>query len=119
MPWRRSNAADAQLARDGIDGRGCPRCIQLHFAADQLVRRDAPQHDVRIRHRGLAAFAVAGRPGIGARAFRTHAQQSAFIHARDGAAARADGVNIEHRHAHRKAVDGRLQCFARLRRRTG
>ncbi len=86
----------------------------VHLSADQLIRRDAPQHDVRVGHRGTVAFAVTGRPGIGARALGPHAQQAAFIHARDGAAARADGVDVEHGHAHREAVDGSLQRFARL-----
>ncbi len=63
---------------------------------------------------GWMAFAIAGRSRIGARALGTHAQQPAFVHARDGAAARADGMDIEHRHADRKSVDGSLQGFARL-----
>ena len=93
--------------------------FEVHLAADQLVRRDAPQHDVRVRHRGARAFAVTSRSRIGARAFRPHAQQSAFIHARDGAAARAHRVDVEHGHAHREARRWTLPAFRAAGRRTG
>ncbi len=114
MPWAAAMRLILSASRDGIHRRRGSVSIQVHSAADELVRRDAPQHDVRVGNRGPAAFAIAGRSGIGARAFRTHAQQAAFIHARDGAAARADRVDIEHRNANRKSADGGLQRFARL-----
>ena len=89
MPWAARNAADTKLLRDGIHRGGRPFDIQMHLAADQLVRRDAPEHHVRIGHGRTSAFAVTGRSGIGARALGADAQQSALVHARDGAAARA------------------------------
>ena len=98
----------SSLTGNGIHGRGGARCIQMHLAADQLIRRDAPQYDVRVGHRGPGAFAVTGRSRIGARAFWAYAQQSAFIHARNASAARAHRMNIQHRNAHRKAVNRRL-----------
>ena len=113
MPAAAAMRVDLQFARDRIDGRRGAPDIQMHLAAHQLVRRDPAQHHVRIRDRRPVADSVASRTRIRARALRPYAQQSAFIHARDRSAARAHGMNIQHRHAHRKAVDGRLHGFAR------
>ena len=120
MPCGGGDAADLELVRDANPPPcAARRRIQMHLAADQLIRRDAPQHDVRVRHRGPVALAVAGRPGIGARALRTYAQQSAFIHARDGPAARADGVDIEHRARAPEGRRWRLPGFRAAGHRTG
>ena len=43
-----------------------------------------------------------------------HAQQATGVDARDGSATCAHGVNVEHRHANRKTIDGCLHGFAGL-----
>ena len=68
---------------------------------------------MRIGDGGPIACAVAGRARVRARALRSNAQQTAFVNSCDGAAARAHRVYVEHRHAHRKTVDGRLHRFSR------
>ena len=55
--------------------------------------------------RQLAALAVAGRPRRRAGAVRPHAQQAALVDPADGAAAGADGVDVEHRQREAQAVD--------------
>ena len=119
MPWAAATRLILSARAMRIHGRGGARGIEMHLAADELVRGDAAQHDVRVGNRGPVAFAIAGRAGIGARALRTHAQQAAFIHARDGAAARADGMDIEHRHAHREVRRWKPPEFRAAGRRTG
>src|SRR5437879_9236185 len=54
------------------------------------------------------AHSIAGGTRIGARALGSNSQQAALVNSCDGTTSRADRVYIEHRHAHRKAVDGRL-----------
>ena len=78
-----------------------------------MFRSDTAQHHVRIGHRRFRARAVTCGARIRARALRPHSQKSARIDARDRSAARAHGVNIEHRDADRIAVDRRLRGMAR------
>src|ERR1700733_12453024 len=86
----------------------------MHFAADQLISRDAAQHDVRVGNGGLLTNSVTGRARIGARALRADAQQPTFVHSRDRSAAGAHGMDVEHGNAHRETVDGGFHGFARL-----
>ena len=59
------------------------------------------------------AHSIAGGTRIGARALGSNSQQAALVNSCDGTTAGADRVYIEHRHAHRKPVDGRLHRFSR------
>ena len=110
---RGGRAIELELACDAVHGRSGADDVDGHRAAEQLPRVDAPQHYVRVGDRGLHADSIAGAPWIGAGALRTHAQQSAGVHARNGASARAHGVNIEHRDADRQAVHHSLGGFTR------
>src|SRR5437867_687183 len=54
----------------------------------------------------VAAGVVADRPGVGSGAARSDQQSPGFrFHLREGAAARADGFNIDDRLQHAKALD--------------
>ena len=64
------------------------------------------EHDQRVGQRRLAAAAaVAGRPGIGARALRADLEHAAELHRGDAAAARADGLDVDGVGAQRMARD--------------
>ena len=82
----------------------------------ELARINPLQHQIAIGHRQRAAFAVAGRAGVRARAFRAD-PQARSIEAADGAAARRDSMHLHHRrcdtHARHHAVAGAF-IFARI-----
>jgi hypothetical protein len=111
---RGRNAIEPQRARHPVDGRRGARHIDGHLARQKLIGCDTAQHHMRVGHRRQVACAIAGRAGVGACAFRADAQETALIDARNGPSARADGVNIEHRHAHRKSIHRGLGCQAEL-----
>ncbi len=80
-----------------------------HAAAEQDTRVQRLQHDVGVGDRRLrVAVAVADRPGIGPGRARPDLEQPAAVHVGDGAAARADRVDVEHRRLDRVAVHHRL-----------
>ena len=106
---------ERQACRDmRRDRRACCGVVETHGAAEKELRVDAAEHDIGIGYRRLrAAAAVAGRPRLGAGALRSDAQATALLDARNGAAARADGADLDHREAHRQAVDRPLRDEAR------
>ena len=70
---------------------------------------EVAEHEVRVGHRRLlAAAAVAGRAGLGARRARADPQRAAGVEPRDRAAAGADRVHVDHRQPDRHARDHRL-----------
>ena len=86
---------------------------------DRRLGGQPAEDQVRVGHRGLlAATAVAGRAGVGARALRADAQRAAAVDPRDRAAARADRVDVDHRQADGQpgdlALDGQLGLGAAL-----
>ena len=82
---------------DGPPGRFL---VETHLAAEEVIRIEAVQDEVRVGDGGLGpALSVAGRGRIGAGALRADPQHAARIHPRDGAAARADLDQIDHRGA--------------------
>ncbi len=88
-----------------------PRGVEVEpqVGGDRRRGRQAAEHEVGVGDRGLlAAAAVAGRAGLGARALRPDAQRPAAVDPRDRAAAGADRVDVDHRQAHRQAGDGAL-----------
>ena len=83
--------------------------VEPQVGGDRRRGRQAAEHEVGVGDRGLlAAAAVAGRAGVGARALRPDAQRPAAVDPRDRAAAGADRVDVDHRQAHRQAGDGAL-----------
>ena len=73
--------------------------------AEQPAGIQAAEQEVRVRRgRLVAAAAIADRSRLGARALRPHLEDAGRVHARDGAAAGADRVDVDHRHAHRQPV---------------
>ena len=79
-----------------------PHTIELRRArdAEQPVRVQTAEQEIGVgRGRLVATAAVADRPRLGAGALRSHLQDAGGVHARDGAAAGADRVDIDHRHA--------------------
>ena len=73
--------------------------MQRHLPADQAaIGAEPAEHHLSVGRCGLAAAAaVAGRPRIGARRLRADAVDAAVVDIGDGAAARPDGVDIDHR----------------------
>ncbi len=82
--------------------------VQSEFSAEKQVRLQTSEQQVGIGHGGLRSAPVADGAGIGARGFRSDPQRSAGVEARQRTAAGADGVNVEHGHAHRQARHLRL-----------
>jgi len=68
---------------------------------------------VRGRRFGAAA-AVGDGAGVGARRARADAERAALVHPRDGAAAGADRVDVDHRNADRVVADGDVRRDERL-----
>ena len=80
---------------DGITGGGDR---QRHPPAGEIGGIEIAQHEVGVgRGRQRAALHVARGAGIGTGAVRAHPQQTARIDPADRAAARAYGVDVEHR----------------------
>ena len=74
--------------------------VEAHLAAEEVVRIEAMQDQVRVRDGGLgSSFPVARGGRIGAGAPRSHPQHAARVHPRDGATARADLDQVDHRGA--------------------
>ena len=98
--------AERGLLQRHVEGRGEPLQrvpgevgVQRHAPADQAAVGAQPaQHHLRVGRGGLgAAAAVAGRSRIGAGRLRPDAVDAAVVDMGDGAAAGADGVDIDHR----------------------
>ena len=107
-----ADAERLQGAAGGID-------VELEVGGDRRVDGQAAEHEVGVGHGGLlAAAAVAGGAGVGARAVRADAQRAAAVDPRDRAAAGADGVDVDHRQPHGQAgdpaLDGQLGLGAAL-----
>src|SRR3954447_23530717 len=78
------------------------RSVELHTAAEEILRIDVAEHQVSVRHRrSSAAEPVAGRTGLGAGTLRADMQHPASVHPGDRAAPGADGADVNHRHLDR------------------
>ena len=106
-PFRRRIRFQPQgLRHPGGDGLAGAFGVQRHGAAQEEAPVQPAEGDVHIRHRRLgAAPAVADGAREGARRARPDGEPPAGIHRREGAAAGADGADLDHRQAHRQAVD--------------
>ena len=88
---------------------------QRQLAAQLRAVAEVAEQDVGVGDRRLlAALAVGGRAGVGARRARADAQRAARVGPGDRAAAGADGVDVDHRQLDRDAGDHRLGRRARL-----
>src|SRR5215472_16024332 len=96
------DAVDREAAGNLVYGGLGASDVDMHFAAQKLIGGNPAQHYVRIGDGGAVAFAIAGRSRIGAGGLRPDAQQAAFVDARQGPAASAYRVDIEHGNANRK-----------------
>ena len=77
---------------------------RLQPAAEEHARADPTQHEVRVGHRGLRAAAAEGdRAGIGAGAPGADMEPFLLVDPGDGAAARADLHDVDHRAPYREA----------------
>ena len=82
-----------------------PLHIELHLAAEKIIRIEITEHQIGVGHRRLrAALAIAHRAGIGARAVRPDFEQSERIDPGDAAAAGADLDHVDDRNAHRQTA---------------
>ena len=80
--------------------------VEFHPAAEKMIGIQNPGHDISVGDRDVfSAAVVTNRTGVGAGAVRADLQSADGVDARDGAAAGADGVNVEHRQADRAHVD--------------
>ena len=103
---------DRQAERPGqfvFDGLARQRAVERDGTAGQRAGAQAPEHELRVGDGRLhAAQAVGGGPGPRAGALRADMQQAGIVDPGDGAAARADGVDLDRRRREMVAVDGEL-----------
>ena len=106
-----SDGRNAELARDALHralGRGG---IEPLAAAQEVRGIEQTEHDIGVGDRGgPATAAIAGGPRIGARALRPDVEDAARVHPRDGAAARAEGVDVDGGHRHLLAGHAFVAC---------
>ena len=90
--------------------------VEPHAAAEEEVRVEAAEHEVRVGDGRLAAaLFVAGRTRPRARALRADAQHAGFrLDPADAAAAGADRRHVDHRQGERIFVDDRAVGIAGL-----
>ena len=101
-------AADRLLGQRRIDG---------DTRAFESLRPKPAEADQRIGHRRFrAAQAVTGRPRHGACAARPDLEHTGFVDDGDGAAARADTVDIDHRHHGVVIADPRVEHMFQMQR---
>ena len=109
IPSAVSSERQPELLGEPADGLDGGLAVERHPAAEEALRVEPAEHDVRVADRRLlAAVAVAGRAGVGARAARADAEGAALVDVGDRAAAGADRVHVEHRHEQRVAADPRV-----------
>ena len=79
--------------------------VQDHAPAQEIVRVEQAQDQIRIRHGGLGpAPPIAGRPRIGSGAFRAHHGQAHIAQPGDAAAAGPYFNHVHHRHQQGQAT---------------
>ena len=94
-----------QPLRQRRRARARARRIERDAAADQ-GRRDAAEHEIGVGDGRLGAAArIAHRPGLGAGAARADLEMAFAADPGDRAAAGADGLDVDHRDAHRERAD--------------
>ena len=100
---------EAELPAERGDRRGAPPPVELHARRRGNLRVEAAEHHVGVGHgRARAAAAIGGRAGPRAGALRPDAERAAGIDIGDRAAARADRVDVDHRHQQRDSRRSRV-----------
>ena len=80
--------------------------VELELARQARIGRQASEHEIRVGDRRVRASSpVTGGPGIGARGLGPDAKRSSVVHPADRAAARAHGVDVDHRELDHAASD--------------
>ena len=108
---RRLLEVDAEPVGDRLHRRLGELDVEEHPPSEQAsVGPQAPEQELGVgRGRELAAAAVAGGTGVGARRLRADAEDAALVDVRDRAAARADRVDVDHRHHRLVVADLRVE----------
>ena len=97
---------ESQLARQPLDRRVRRTGVELDVTGQRHVGAQVAEDEVGVGHRRLgAATAVARRSRVGARAARPDPQRAARVAPADGASARSDGVDVDHRQRQRPPAD--------------
>ena len=105
---RRLAEAEAELDCKPADGAVRRFRVELHATAEEVIRVEPAENQIGVCHRRLfAAHPISRGSRRGARAARPHPKRSAVVDVSDGAAARADSVDVNHGGQQRKAGDGR------------
>ena len=113
---RRVLHRQSEWSRDApLDGSARQRRIERHGTAGEIGGIEPAKHDRCVGDGGfLAATPVAGGAWLGARRMRADTQPAGAIEPGDGAAAGADRIHIDHRHAHRIPGDVALRADHRF-----
>ena len=105
FPGRRAPASSPSALGQRVEGARRRLEVELEVARQQELRRQPPEERVGVGHRRLRpAAAVAGRPGIGARALRADLEDAGGVDPGQAAAARPDRPGVHHRERDRDAV---------------
>ena len=76
--------------------------IQLHLAAEKIIRIEITEHQISVRDSRLgAALSITHRSRIGARAIRPDFEKAERVDPRDAAAAGAELDHVDDRNTHR------------------
>ena len=112
---RRAGRAHRERIGDLLqDPQGRGLGVERHLTAEEIIRIEPPQHEIRVGDRRLGSpAAVAYRPGIGTRALRADLERSDLVDPGDAAAARTHLDQIDHRHHDRVAARVSADVVAR------
>src|SRR5450631_1776629 len=97
-------AASQLLEKFCSDAAGAVE-IKGEGAAQEARRLQAAEEEIRVGHGGLQAASIADGAGIGSGRFGADAEYTGGVEAGEGAAAGADGVDVEQRDADGEAGD--------------
>ena len=86
--------------------------VERHAAAEEVGGVEPAEEQVGVSDGELGAFAVAGGAGVGAGGAWADAEAAAGVEPRDGAAAGADGMDVEHGQAYGEVADNRVDRVA-------
>src|SRR5207247_3045816 len=100
-PDRRLFQAEGERLGDPLaDGLLREAPVEPPRSTEEVIRVDAAEDDVRVRHGRIgAATRVRRGPGLGARALWTDFQEAGAVDPRDAAAPASEGDDLDHREA--------------------
>ena len=115
MPAAAAVASRPSRSPTAATARAAGRHLERHQPAGESLRVQVAEEEIGVGDRRLLAAApVAGRPRIGARAARAHAQAARAVDPRDAPAPGPDGIHVHHRRPHRIRADESLGGDQRL-----